>query len=224
MSRKSIIRTITDIAMLVLLPLLMAYSLVGETTHEWLGMTMLALFILHHVLNHGWYKSLFRGKYSAFRTVLTLVNSLLLAGFVMQFVSGIDLSNHIFPLLPTLTSASLSRVIHLSGAHWGTLLMSFHLGLHVNRFIKQLNAQRAVNRLLTTLAYSVAIYGVYAFFNESFPSYLLPTSMFLFFDEGRPFVLFLLNVLSILVLFTLLGHWTAQQTKLKLSKKEVTKR
>ena len=40
-----------DAAMLILLPLLMAYSLVGEAAHEWLGLTMFALFVLHHIIN-----------------------------------------------------------------------------------------------------------------------------------------------------------------------------
>ena len=37
--------------MLILLPLLMAYSLIGESIHEWLGITMFAVFILHHIIN-----------------------------------------------------------------------------------------------------------------------------------------------------------------------------
>ena len=35
---------ITDLAMTVLLLLLMAYSLVGEVLHEWMGIAMLVLF------------------------------------------------------------------------------------------------------------------------------------------------------------------------------------
>ncbi len=37
MKAKKIIKIIIDTAMLILLPLLMAYSLIGETAHEWLG-------------------------------------------------------------------------------------------------------------------------------------------------------------------------------------------
>ena len=40
MKTKKIIKIIVDTAMLILLPLLMAYSLIGETTHEWLAMGM----------------------------------------------------------------------------------------------------------------------------------------------------------------------------------------
>lgn len=51
---------ITDLAMTVLLLLLMAYSLVGEVLHEWMGIAMLALFILHHIWNRAWYRSIGR--------------------------------------------------------------------------------------------------------------------------------------------------------------------
>lgn len=43
---KQITRFATDAAMTIALLLLMAYSLVGEAAHEWIGMTMLALFVL----------------------------------------------------------------------------------------------------------------------------------------------------------------------------------
>ena len=45
------IRMIADVAMMLLLPFLMAYSLVGEAVHEGMGIVMALLFILHHVLN-----------------------------------------------------------------------------------------------------------------------------------------------------------------------------
>ena len=54
MKPKQITRLATDAAMTIALLLLMAYSLVGEAAHEWIGMAMLALFILHHALNRKW--------------------------------------------------------------------------------------------------------------------------------------------------------------------------
>ena len=45
------------------LPILMCHSIVGETAHEVIGIAMFVLFILHHILNFGWIKSLFKGKY-----------------------------------------------------------------------------------------------------------------------------------------------------------------
>ena len=70
---------ITDLAMAVLLLLLMAYSLVGEVLHEWMGIAMLALFVLHHIWNRVWYKSIGRGRPSPYRAVQTALNLLLFA-------------------------------------------------------------------------------------------------------------------------------------------------
>ena len=53
MPSKQKAKYLVDFGMTVLLPLLMAYTLVGEATHEWLGMAMLVLFILHHGIKHG---------------------------------------------------------------------------------------------------------------------------------------------------------------------------
>lgn len=59
-----------------ILALLMACSLVGEAFHEAAGTLMLALFILHHRLNRGWWRGLFRGKYSPQRVLQAAVPGL----------------------------------------------------------------------------------------------------------------------------------------------------
>ena len=53
---KKKIKIIVDFGMVLLLPLLMAYSLVGEAAHEYLGIGMFLLFIAHHILNIAWWK------------------------------------------------------------------------------------------------------------------------------------------------------------------------
>lgn len=50
------IKIAVDAAMSVSLLLLMAYGLVGEAAHEWIGMGMFALFVAHHVLNADGFK------------------------------------------------------------------------------------------------------------------------------------------------------------------------
>ena len=46
-------RWITDLALTVILLPLMGYSLIGEAVHEWLGLAMLALIVLHHTTISG---------------------------------------------------------------------------------------------------------------------------------------------------------------------------
>lgn len=70
MRTKMKLKTATDLLMSVALLLLMAYEQIGgQATHEWIGMGMFVLFILHHILNRKWIKNLFRGKYTALRVM-----------------------------------------------------------------------------------------------------------------------------------------------------------
>ena len=55
-----IIKRIVDAAMTVLLLLLMACQVTGEALHEWIGVGMTALVILHQILNRKWYGALFK--------------------------------------------------------------------------------------------------------------------------------------------------------------------
>lgn len=212
MGATQVIRLLTDLSMITLMPLLMAYSLVGETAHEWLGIAMAVLFIFHHLLNLSWYRRLFWGRYTAFRIVLTVVNTLLLADFLLLFYSGIDLSRHLMPFLPEMASASLSRMLHLSGSHWGLVLMSVHLGLHMSRFSVLFQMKRWVWAIPICIA---AFYGGFAFIEMNFTSYLLPTSSFLFFDASQSLFGLVTKTVSVMVLFVLLGYIIARLTKIK---------
>ena len=51
MSRKQKLKIIIDLLLTVFLLLLMPYGMVGEAAHEWIGVGMLLLFIIHHILH-----------------------------------------------------------------------------------------------------------------------------------------------------------------------------
>ena len=97
---------------------------------------MFVLFILHHALNGGWYKSLFRGKYTPFRVFQIVVDALVLLDMLGLMVSGVILSNHVFDFLPHPGRHGL-----LPGrcTCWppsgGSCSWALHLGLHWNVFL-----------------------------------------------------------------------------------------
>lgn len=62
MKAKMKIKIGIDFLMTVLLLLLMAYQITGQKLHEWFGAGMLALFILHNILNIKWYGNLSKGN------------------------------------------------------------------------------------------------------------------------------------------------------------------
>ena len=125
-----IIKRIVDAAMTVLLLCLMAYQVTGEMAHEWIGMGMTVLVIIHQILNRKWY-GLFKGKYNPYRSISTVLNILLIASFVLTAFSGMSMSGHAVPFLYGMAPVSFARRMHLSMSHWAFVLMGLHLGMHI---------------------------------------------------------------------------------------------
>ena len=185
--------------MVVLLPMLMAYSLIGETFHEIAGTLMLCLFIAHHWLNRAWVKGLFRGRYTSRRVFQTTVDLLLLLFMIAQPISGILMSKHLYSFLPTANLTAVVRAIHLPLANWGFVLMCVHVGTHLEKPLSRL--PKAGNAALGVSA----AYGCYAFIKRQLPEYMFLKTSFVFFDYNEPRVFFFLDYLAVMILLAVLG-------------------
>lgn len=218
MKTKKTLKLLIDIAMLLLLPLLMAYSLVGEAAHEWLGIAIFALFVLHHIINFAWLKTLFKGRYSAYRIYMTVINFLLPAVMLMLPVSGIMMSKHIFRI-SGVGGLSLARTVHLLASYWGFILMSVHAGNHIGAHTAK---KKAVSVVFRIIAVVVSIYGVYAFVKRDISSYLFLKNQFVFFDFGQPKLWFFADFTSMICLFACVGAGISKGLKMldKLKSKE----
>lgn len=166
---KKKLHIVIDIGMVLLLPLLMAYSLVGEVAHEYLGIGMFLLFIAHHILNIAWWKHIFRGKYTSLRISGTAVNLALAMIMLALPISGMILSRHVFRFLH-FNGASTARTVHLMASYWGLVLMSFHAGMHGNVMMGMIRKAANMQQLskirtwsLRVIALLLAICGVHAF-------------------------------------------------------------
>ena len=125
------VKRIVDAAMTVLLLCLMAYQVTGEAAHEWIGMGMTALVIVHQILNRKWYGALFKGKYLPYRTASTVLNILLLLSIAVTAFCGMSMSGYAVPFLYGMAPVSFVRRMHLSMSHWSFVLMGLHLGMHL---------------------------------------------------------------------------------------------
>lgn len=208
------LRMVIDLLMVLLLPMLMGYSLVGELYHEIIGVSMAILFAVHITLNRKWFSALFKGRYNARRIVTTVVNALLILCVLTSMVSGIFISKHIFTFLGISVGASLMRTLHILAAYWGFLLMSFHAGMHGGRMIGKIK-NKAIKYTLSTVFLLIAAYGVYAFIKRGFADYLFGRIVFVFFDFSEPFIFFYLDYLAVMILFMTLGYFTAKLTSIK---------
>ena len=107
---KQTARTAIDGCMIIILPLLMSYSLIGKANHIYLGLLMFTLFVCHHALNRRWLLTLFKGRYTLQRTVSTAVNmALILVMFAMP-VSGLIIDRQVVPALHIAGSAASARL------------------------------------------------------------------------------------------------------------------
>ena len=113
MKSKRMLKTGIDLAMTVLLLCQMAYMLIGEIAHEWMGAAMFVLFILHHILNWKWYKNLGKGKYTALRILQTVVDFLTLFSMIGLMISSIILSREVFAFLPIEGGMNFARTLHM---------------------------------------------------------------------------------------------------------------
>ena len=125
------IKRIVDAVMTVLLLCLMAYQVTGEMAHEWIGIGMTVLVILHQILNRKWYSAVFKGKYNPYRSMTTILNALLLASFALTAFCGMAMSGYAVPFLYGMAPVSFVRRMHLSMSHWSFVLMGLHLGMHI---------------------------------------------------------------------------------------------
>ncbi|MBR1730888.1 MAG: DUF4405 domain-containing protein [Ruminococcus sp.] len=201
------ITMILDTVMVILLPLLMGYSLVGELYHEITGVSMAALFTVHIILNRRWFTALFKGRYNAGRIVTTVINFLLIICVLTSMISGICLSKYLFRFLGISGLSAIMRTLHMLAAYWGLLIMSFHAGSHGGVMLSKLRSRTA--RTIVSCAFVfVSAYGVYAFIKRGFIDYLFGKVTFMFFNFSEPFIFYYLDYLSVIILFMTLGYLT----------------
>ena len=214
MKPKAILKMIVDLAMTVLLFCLMAYLLVREAAHEWLGVAMFCLFILHHALNWNWHKNLIKGRYTPLRILQTGINVLILLSMIGLMVSGIIMSREVFDFLPISGGMGFARTLHMLASYWGFLFMSLHLGLHWSMMMGMMRKAAGIKKpaairtwLLRVLVILLAVFGVYAFIKNDIASYMLLRTHFVFFDMEQPLVLFFLEYLEMMALWAAIAYY-----------------
>lgn len=207
------IKILVDIAMTAALPVLMAYSLIGEAIHEWLGLIMFALFALHHLLNWHWHKNIIKGRYSSLRILGTTINVLMCVVMVVLPVSGMWMAKYTFTFLNLTSGMSTARIAHLLASYWGFALMSLHMGIHgsmilggMRKMSKQLGQSSMIKMTFYIAASLLCVYGITAFFKRQFHEYMFLNSQFVFFDLSEPLVIVLIDYIAVMWMFAYLGY------------------
>lgn len=198
------VKHIVDLLLGIGLLLLMSYQVTGEAGHEWTGIAMTALMILHQILNRKWFAALFRGKYPPVRIAQTFVNAALVICFVLTAVCGINMSVHAVPFLSEFMRASLGRRLHLTLSHWCFVLMGLHLGMHIPAMVSGIRGKQ-IRRVGWVASVPAAGAGLWLFLRNSWPAYLFWRVPFALIDYEKAVPLVLLEALLITFFWVFAG-------------------
>lgn len=132
--------------------------------------------------------------------------------YIGSMVSGILLSEYVFAAIKIKGVANMARNIHMLCAYWGFILMSLHLGLHWNMFLKMLDRKIHLpagkkKYIFRILAGVIAAYGCHAFIKRQIGSYMFLKKHFVFFDYTEPLVFFMLDYIAVMGLFIIVGYY-----------------
>ena len=195
-------RLIVDVIMTVVLTFLVSYQITSTAVHEWLGVVMTLLVIVHQYLNRRFYASLFSGRYSVRRIVTTIVFVLTLGAYFLTAFCGLAMSCYAAPFLYGVAPSMFVRPTHLAMSYWAFILTGIHLGLHIPAMFGQFKPGRFFKSLLFIAVTAIAGAGFYLFLKNGLVDYMLFKNAFAFFDYDKSFWFVLLeNVL-------MLSFWT----------------
>ncbi len=220
MKPKFIAKIFIDIMMTVVLLFLMSYELIGQAVHEWIGIGIFILFVVHHILNGKWSKNILKGKYTPLRTLQTIIVGFVLLSMLGAMISGVILSRHALAFLPIRGGRSFARTLHMISAYWGFVLISLHLGIHWNmmmgaagKFVK--GSSKSRKWILRIFAVMIFVYGMYAFIKRDIGSYMFLKNQFVFFDFEESLFFFILDYIAIMGFFVCIGHYICVLLKFK---------
>jgi hypothetical protein len=230
MNRQLAARLIIDFVMTVLLSCAYAYRIIGDAAHEWIGISVFALFVVHNAINWRWYKNIFKGKYTFRRTIGAIVNTTLIFTMATLLVTGLLQSRAVLAFLHLPGDMAL-RQAHTTAAYWSLPLIGVHVGLHwemiMNGFGKMMrvNGSSLMGRvILRSISVMIVIYGIYASFDRDMGAKLFLGYSFDFWNPDRPAVLFFTSNLAIMGVYVCVTYYTLKLLAYRRMLKQMERR
>ncbi|WP_339328262.1 DUF4405 domain-containing protein [Priestia megaterium] len=206
-------KIVNDIVMTILMLIAMAYYITGNRVHEFIGVSLLVLFMVHNFLNRRWYSRIFKGKHNLRRILQIVLNLLFLVAMAVMMICGILISSDIFPFIPV-NNDVVFRQIHVQAAYWGFVIMAVHIGFSWSMII---NSARRMTRItstslirtiaLRTLSVLIVIYGIHSSIEREMGSKLFIYSPFGYWFNDDSTIRFFIDHLTIMGIYICGTHY-----------------
>lgn len=173
MKKKTIIKIVLDVLMMIVLALMYSKRALGMGFHEIGGLILIGVFLIHKGLNFSWIRrvTVKLAKADGRTRLMWIVDALMLVAFLLIGLSGILISKVAFPSLAV--QGGSWKVIHYSASAVALILVGVHLGLHYN-YLKGIFSRRIKLPKLVAVALAVVImaYGGYGIATTAFTRWL----------------------------------------------------
>lgn len=217
---KNKIKIIINIFMTIFFIILMGYHITGNKIHEYLGVITLSLVIIHNCLNIKWYKNIAKGKYNLQRIFLMLIDLLLLIVTIGIAVSSMIISSEVFDFL-NIQTTMFGRRLHMLTTSWGFILISAHIGLHLNGLIMKFK-DKLKNSTFEYVYYfillSIILYGGYSFITTGFWENMFLLNDFSFFEFDKSPIIICIEYITILIFVAFIIYGLIHITKNAINK------
>lgn len=163
----------------------MATAAVFDTAHEWMGVAVIVLALIHMGLSRKVTVGLWR-KGSCGGVVKLFTDALLVLCLFGLGVSSVILSAHVFSWLPALPGASWARMVHFLCSFWGFVLLGVHVGAHFRIMLAHVRIPRPAKDAAKVCFVLCAACGVWSLFDLGMASYLTYSVQFMNIEQGMP--------------------------------------
>ncbi len=174
MKKKTIIKIVLDVLMMIVLALMYSKRALGMGFHEIGGLILIGVFLIHKGLNFSWIRrvTVKLAKADGRTRLMWIVDALMLVAFLLIGLSGILISKVALPRLAV--QGGSWKVIHYSASAVALILVGVHLGLHYN-YLKGIFSRRIKLPKLVAVALTVVImaYGGYGIATTAFTRWLV---------------------------------------------------
>lgn len=191
----------------------MDYRFTDNAIHEIIGLFIVLPFIIHNILNRHWYTSIGKGKRNLLRSLTTITNLLLLVMMLLATVTGVFISQTVFPFFSLSSSLWVHR-LHSLSSYLGFILSAIHLGFHWQALWGKMCSWLRINRahfsyifLSRIASLLIIVYGIYASFTRHIGSKLLLKHVFNDWATASSLVGFVFDYLAIMGCYVAITYY-----------------
>ena len=185
MSRSRALRALVDVLLAVLMVRVIAQPVTDSAAHEWIGIAVVALSVVHVAVNAKRIARMAK-KHSPGAVLALVLDAVLVAGIVAVMVSSLVLSKHVFAWLPAFPGASWARPLHMAASYWLFILAFVHCGIHLREFAGKTMRHPAWKWAGRVAFAACLVVGAYWFAQMGIWSYMTLQVQFAFVDPSVP--------------------------------------